>query len=197
MMFAEFTYDEYIERAKAFHGSAAPGILLGGYIVEYAKMNLDGVENFNVICESAHCLPDSVQLLTPCTTGNGRMKIADYGRFAVVFYDQQSGEGVRVYIDYEKLSQWQVVKEWFMRITTKQQQSLAELLKNISDAGDQILGCQKIKMCEVTKKGKLPPIVICQQCCEPFPQVNDEMICLACGQSLPYKVFQQSADKTI
>jgi formylmethanofuran dehydrogenase subunit E len=49
---------------------------------------------FDAIAETGHCLPDAIQLLTPCTVGNGWLKVRDLGRFALALYDKQSGEGV-------------------------------------------------------------------------------------------------------
>ncbi|HPJ40559.1 MAG TPA: formylmethanofuran dehydrogenase subunit E family protein, partial [Spirochaetota bacterium] len=100
------TAEEYIEKGKSFHGSMAPGLLIGGFMVDYARKNLPGGEFFDVISETGHCLPDAVQLLTPCTIGNGWLKIIDTGRFAITFYDKSTGDGVRVYLDQKKLESW-------------------------------------------------------------------------------------------
>ena len=32
-----YSFDEFVEAARQFHGYPAPGLLLGGYMVEYAK----------------------------------------------------------------------------------------------------------------------------------------------------------------
>jgi hypothetical protein len=38
--------------------------------------------------------PDAVQILTPCTVGNGWMRILNLGRYAVTLNDKFTGEGV-------------------------------------------------------------------------------------------------------
>ena len=77
------TYDEYIEMIKAFHGTVAPGVVLGGFMVDLAYRNLPQGEYFDAISETRACLPDALQLLTPCTVGNGWLRIIDLGRFAL------------------------------------------------------------------------------------------------------------------
>ena len=59
---------------------------------------------FDAICETRNCLPDAVQLLTPCTIGNGWLKVVNVGRFALTLYDKYQGEGVRVYLDPAKVA---------------------------------------------------------------------------------------------
>ena len=58
---------------------------------------------FDTICETSSCLPDSVQLLTPCTVGNGWLRIINLGRYAISLYDKYKGKGVRIYLDPKKL----------------------------------------------------------------------------------------------
>jgi formylmethanofuran dehydrogenase subunit E len=99
MKIGSYSYDEYVHLVKSFHGSLAPGLVIGGFIVDLALKNLPEGEFFDAICETSVCLPDAVQLLTPCTIGNGWMKIFDTGRFAVTLYEKESGEGVRVYLE--------------------------------------------------------------------------------------------------
>ncbi|HCO12356.1 MAG TPA: trehalose-binding protein, partial [Desulfonauticus sp.] len=92
-----------MEVVRKFHGSPAPGILLGGVMLEVGKKLLPPKTIFDVICETPKCLPDAVQLLTLCTIGNGWLKIFNLGRYALTLYDKYEGTGVRVYVDSEKL----------------------------------------------------------------------------------------------
>jgi formylmethanofuran dehydrogenase subunit E len=59
---------------KSFHGYVAPGVVLGGVMVDLARRQLPPEVLFDAVCETRHCLPDAVQLLTPCTLGNGWLK---------------------------------------------------------------------------------------------------------------------------
>jgi len=50
---------------------------------------------FDAVCETQACLPDTLQMLTPCTIGNGWLKIFDFGRYALALYDKYAGQGIR------------------------------------------------------------------------------------------------------
>jgi formylmethanofuran dehydrogenase subunit E len=57
MNIGNYTLEEFLERIRSFHGSTAPGVIIGGIMVDTLKKNLPPGEFFDVICESAHCLP--------------------------------------------------------------------------------------------------------------------------------------------
>ena len=82
------TFQEFKDMAAAFHGYPAPGLLIGGYMVEMARAALPEGILFEAVVESRKCLPDAVQLLTPCSTGNNWMKVITLGRYAVSLYDK-------------------------------------------------------------------------------------------------------------
>lgn len=98
------TYNEYIEMVKGFHRHVAPGVVIGGFMVDLAYRNLPQGEYFDAISETRSCLPDAIQLLTPCTVGNGWLRIIDLGRFAMSLFEKYTGNGVRVCVDSQKLS---------------------------------------------------------------------------------------------
>ena len=133
-----YTFEEYCERVEAFHGALAPGILVGGFMVDLARHNLPPGTLFDVICETVECLPDAVQLLTPCSVGNQWMKIIDVGRFALTLYDKDTGEGVRVHLDSRKLERWPAINEWLMKLKPKKQQDRDRLVREIKEAGTDI-----------------------------------------------------------
>ncbi len=89
------TYNEYIDMIKSFHGYVAPGLVLGGFMVDLAYQNCPQGEFFDTLCETRACLPDAIQLLTPCTVGNGWLRIIDLGKFALTLFEKYHGEGVR------------------------------------------------------------------------------------------------------
>ena len=97
------THEEFMEEARAFHGYPAPGLIIGGYMVELAKRHMPEGVLYDAVSETAHCLPDAVQLLTPCTFGNGWLRVLPFGIYAVTLYDKATGEGVRVELDNDKL----------------------------------------------------------------------------------------------
>ena len=53
-------YDEYIEMIEAFHGHVAPGMVLGGFMVDLAYRNLPQGEYFDAISETRSCVPDAI-----------------------------------------------------------------------------------------------------------------------------------------
>lgn len=38
-MFGKISYDEYIEMIEKFHGTASPGIIMGGFMINVAFKN--------------------------------------------------------------------------------------------------------------------------------------------------------------
>ena len=56
-------------RMEEFDGFRSPGILLGGMMIEGALNELGTTPYLNAVTETVVCLPDAVQLLTPCTIG--------------------------------------------------------------------------------------------------------------------------------
>ena len=104
MHIGPYLFEEFKRFVENFHGYAAPGLLVGGYMVELAKRHLPEDTLFEAVVESRKCLPDAVQLLTLCSTGNNWMKVHNLGRYAVSLFDKHTGEGVRVSIDPTQLA---------------------------------------------------------------------------------------------
>ena len=103
MNIGSYTFQEFKRLAENFHGYAAPGLLIGGYMVEMAKARIPEGTLFEAVVETRKCLPDAVQLLTLCSAGNNWMKVHNLGRYAVSLFDKHTGEGVRVSVDPAKL----------------------------------------------------------------------------------------------
>jgi formylmethanofuran dehydrogenase subunit E len=119
---AEWTFDEFTEAVTRFHGYPAPGVLLGYHMLEAAKRHLPENILYDAICETSWCLPDAVQMLTPCTVGNGWLHILYFGLYAVSLFDKLTGRGVRAYLDTQKLSQWEDVADWYLKRKPKHEQ---------------------------------------------------------------------------
>ena len=107
-----YSFAEFLDMARSFHSFPAPGLLLGGYMVQKARAGLDPDTLFEAVVETRKCLPDAVQLLTPCSTGNGWMRVIHLGRFALSLYDKYSGQGQRVRIVPERLEEWPEIRDW-------------------------------------------------------------------------------------
>ena len=186
MKIGTYSYEEYVQLVTSFHGSLAPGLLIGGFIVDLALKSLPEGEFFDAICETPVCLPDAVQLLTPCTVGNGWVKILEFGRFAVTLYEKQGGEGVRVYLDSEKLKNWPEVYSWFFKLKTKKEQDYDLLISQIKESGHGMLSMQRVKVDpESLSRKKAGPSAICPSCGEAYP-VKHGAQCRSCAGESPY-----------
>jgi formylmethanofuran dehydrogenase subunit E len=155
-------------------------------MVDLAYQHLPEGAILDAISETEVCLPDAIQLLTPCTTGNGWLKVINLGRFALTFYDKNTGDGVRVYIDPAKLEKWPEIKSWYFKLIPKKEQDSQRLMEQIKEAGAGICDYQKVKvdLSLVTKKHRAA-LTICPRCKESYPAADGE-ICLGCQGKEPY-----------
>ncbi|MEW5736458.1 MAG: FmdE family protein [Thermodesulfobacteriota bacterium] len=180
------TYEEYLENVKAFHGHAAPGMVIGGFMVDLAQKNLPRDGLFDAICETRACLPDSIQLLTPCTIGNGWLKILDFGRFALTLYDKFNGQGVRVFVNQKKLKDWPEVNAWFFKLKSKQEQPLELLMDEIRRAGNSYCDFEAVQVAPgFLQNGRRKGFTVCASCNEAYP-ADHGPLCRACQGRSPY-----------
>ncbi|MDD5475708.1 MAG: FmdE family protein [Syntrophales bacterium] len=187
MNICTYSYEEYLHLVKSFHGSMAPGLIIGGFIVDLALKNLPEGDFFDAICETPVCLPDAVQILTPCTIGNGWLTVVNIGRFAVTMYEKFGGEGVRVFLDTNKLEDWPEVRDWYLKRKKKQEQNSELLLSQIREAGHGLLGMQSVRVDpDRIRRKKMGPVGICPDCGEAYP-IRDGKQCRDCGGETPYK----------
>lgn len=183
-----YSRQEFLQRANAFHGCVSPGVLIGGIMVGMALENVPESGLFDTICETLSCLPDAVQLLTPCTAGNGWMKILNLGRYAVCLYDKHTGDGVRVYVDQAKLQEWDEIYSWFMKLKTKHEQDNVRLQEQILTAGQRICSIQPIHVKSGFRTARSKGIIgICSACGEAYP-VRDGLVCSGCQEGVPFTI---------
>jgi len=181
-----YTFQEFKNKAAEFHGYPAPGLLIGGYMVEMAKAALPEGILFEAVVESKKCLPDAVQLLTLCSTGNNWMKIVNLGRYAVSLFDKYTGVGVRVSVDLDKLEAWPNIKGWFLKLTPKRDQDTEALFREIEDAGDTILRLDRVTVQpHLLGHAHMTRIGACPICREAYP-TSDGAICRGCQGEAPY-----------
>jgi formylmethanofuran dehydrogenase subunit E len=186
MNIGTYSYEEYLHLVKSFHGSLAPGLVVGGFIVDLALKHLPEGEFFDALCETPVCLPDAVQILTPCTIGNGWLTVIDFGRFAVTMYEKQGGRGVRVYLDTQKLENWPEIRDWYLKRKKKQKQDTEALLGRIKEAGHGLLGLQRVRVVpEKIRRKKMGPVSLCPVCGEAYPARDGER-CRNCQGETPY-----------
>ena len=181
MNIGPYTFEEYkAPRQSRFHGYPAPGLLIGGYMVEAAKPHMPEGTLFETMVETGKCLPDAIQMETPCSTGNNWMKVKLLGRYAFSMYDKFTGEGVRVSVDQEQLEKWPEIKSWFMKLKPKAEQDTEKLFKEIEEAGDTILAVRPITIDKKYLGHKhMSAIDVCPICGEAYPS-SDGSICRGC-----------------
>jgi len=186
MNICTYSYEEYLHLVKSFHGNLAPGLIIGGFIVDLAMKNLPEGEFFDAVCETPVCLPDAVQILTPCTIGNGWLSIVNFGRFAVTLYEKYTGKGVRVYLDTKKLEAWPEVRDWYLKKKKKKEQDSDLLMAQIKEAGHKLLSVQHVQVePEKVRRKKMGPVGICPICGEAYPSKDGEK-CRNCQGETPY-----------
>jgi len=169
-----------------FHGYAAPGVIVGGYMVEAAKRALPKNILFDALSETTHCLPDAIQLLTPCTTGNSWLKVVNLGRYALCLYDKYKGDGVRVFLDPAKVDNWLHIADWYLKRKPKKEQNTPALMAEIHAAGVEICGMQQVQIAPSYIREKIRGgMGVCPLCQEAYP-LADGAICRGCQGEAPY-----------
>ena len=177
-----YTFDQFAKRVKSFHGYEAIGVIVGGFMVDLAYRHLPkNGQLFDALCETPKCLPDAIQLLTPCTTGNGWLMVINVGRFALTLYDKETGEGVRIFVDPERIEAWPELKAWFLKLKTKKEQDVNRLLDEAKRAGSDICGVERVRVAEKIRlrQRHRGEFAICPVCREAYP-LADGTSCLAC-----------------
>jgi len=181
----KYTYDQATGLIRKFHGHTAPGLIIGTKMVTLAMDCLPKDTIFDAVCETTSCLPDAVQMLTPCTVGNGWLRIQDLGRYAVILYSKREGNGFRVAIDPAKLKKWPEFYAWFFKRKAKKDQDFNRLLKEIHAAGETVLNVRAvaIKPSYLVRRSK-GAIGTCVQCGEAFPLAHGSS-CRGCQGQAP------------
>ena len=171
--------ESYLQALEDFHGWRAPGAVIGGFMVDFAQEALPPGIEADAIVETCHCLPDAVQLLTPCTFGNGWLKVLDWDKFALSLYNKKTLEGFRVWLDLTKTLAFPEIYSWYMRLTPKKALPLEVLLDRIIRAGRAILSAAPVKITAFYgKKGK-GATAVCPECHEAYPAQQGDR-CLGC-----------------
>lgn len=184
------TYDQYVDMVKAFHGHVAPGVILGGLMVDLARRNLPGGQYFDAVSETRSCLPDAIHLLTPCTVGNGWLRIVDLGRFALSLFEKYTGVGARVHVDSQKLEGWPGLKTFFFKLVPKKEQNSEALMGEIYRANTSIFVVQKVVVnLDSIRSPNRRTFAVCPLCGEGYPK-TDGATCLSCQGRDPYSYFE-------
>jgi formylmethanofuran dehydrogenase subunit E len=187
MAIGPYTRDDFLDLVKSFHGSVAPGILLGGYMVASLQKQLPKDRLHDALCETPACLPDAVQLLTPCTAGNGWLRVIDLGRYAVTLYDKENGKGLRAFVDTDKLTAYPAIEEWYYKRKPKKAQDKDRLLAEMKSAGAAVCSYQHVTVpARLRGKASRGAMTPCPICGEGYPALHGA-ICRGCQGEVPYE----------
>jgi len=186
VMVAGLPLKDAVEKIEWFHGSLAPGLLLGGFMVDVARELLPESVLYNAVVESPYCLPDAVQLFTPCTVGNSWLQLVDYGRFALTLYDKDTGLGVRVWADVSKMDAHPKIRDWFLKRVPKKDLPLETLIPAILTAGRSIFSSKPVRVSETIGVGKKGNVRLCPNCGESYPEKHGAL-CRPCSSGGYYQ----------
>jgi formylmethanofuran dehydrogenase subunit E len=182
----DYTVDEFLKLTESFHGYPAPGVLIGARMVDTAMRRMPAGVLFDAVCETSKCLPDAVQLLTPCTWGNGWLRVMPLDRYAVTLFDKRNGKGVRVHVNPARLEHYPETRYWFFGVRPKRKDKSDALILEIRQAQDSLYGVQSVRVKpEFLSKASSDPRAICPECGEAYP-VSHGRICKGCQGGTGY-----------
>jgi formylmethanofuran dehydrogenase subunit E len=155
---------------EAFHGHRSPGVLLGGLMLDKALEGLGSTHYLNVVCETVICLPDAIQMLTPCTFGNGFLQVLDWGKFALTAYDRQTLSGIRGWLNPDRLEEYPLIHKWFERTGQPREKPPFNLLsEEMLSAAPQLIVCRPVRLYRALKDPNPIPTGPCPKCGESYP----------------------------
>jgi formylmethanofuran dehydrogenase subunit E len=179
--------EDFLIRMEEFHGYRSPGLLLGGMMLDTALEELGPTPYLNVVTETVVCLPDAVQLLTPCTIGNGFLQILDWGKFALTGYDRMSLSGVRIWLNADRLSGSPLIRSWFERSANRSEKPPFDALASEILAVDKkLLGHQPVRLNRALKDAEHVPTGQCPLCRESY-RLSLGSACPACRNEAYYQ----------
>lgn len=172
--------EDFLIHMEEFHGARSPGMLVGSIMLDVGLQKLGPVPFLNVVCETVVCLPDAIQILTPCTIGNGFLQILDWGKFALTAYDREALSGIRTCINHTKLSNYPLVQKWFQRTGgPRDKPPFEQLAKEILTARSQLISHEPVRLYRALKNSKPIPTGLCPQCGESY-RIDLGETCPAC-----------------
>ncbi|WP_297436102.1 FmdE family protein [Thermococcus sp.] len=108
-------YEGILSYAKEFHEHVCPYLILGirASMIAMEELGVGRLdyggsvdESILAIVENNSCFADGVQVTTGCTFGNNSLIYVDLGKIALTLVRRSDWQGVRVYIDGEKLEKY-------------------------------------------------------------------------------------------
>ena len=172
---------EDFKRCIDFHTFAAPGLLIGVFMVDYAMELLEFTrgEKIYAVCETTKCLPDALQVIAHCTTGNHRLRVIPIGKFAITMNgpaDAPYVNGLRVFVDGEKIGKYPTFALWYTKDPLFDPRTRGiDLIDEVIDSGRDILSFERVRV-------KVP---------QKWPWKS--AICSICGEMVPDNLLVDGA----
>ena len=160
------------------------------YALELLKADPD--QKLYSVCETPKCLPDALQVIARCTTGNNRLKVVPIGKFAITINaptECDTAEAIRVFVDLEKLKSYPTINIWYANSPAYDKQTMKGRLQDeIFRGGRKILSFERVRV-KVQKKKKWTSVT-CPCCGENVPDYLIEGDrCGACGSMKYYETL--------
>lgn len=184
--------EAFLSAMDAFHGSRAPGILLGGIMVDWALELLSLKEDLIAVSETKTALPDAIQLFTPCTIGNGRLVVLGWGKMGLSLFSQREYAGFRVWLDLTKARQVPRVYDWYMGLQQAREIPTGQMVSDILTAGRSILSQRAIPITRFVNLSRSSVMAVCTQCNEAYPEDQGEL-CPSCQGNSYYEIAENDA----
>jgi formylmethanofuran dehydrogenase subunit E len=183
---------QYVRQCVLFHSYAAPGLLIGVFMVDLALEQLGAGPNDKLyaVAETSKCAPDAVQVITHATVGNRRLRIIESGRFSITLNRPSSGkeaEGIHVYIDAAKINAYPVLNQWYMNDPAFKHVTDKDVIYDeILRGGRNILSWEPVRVL-VPRKAQWEAVT-CPVCSEIVPDyLLKNGTCVTCAATKYYK----------
>ncbi len=197
---------QILEKAKEFHGHLCPFVALGVKAsiiamdeigVQRSDENKSIGEDIIAIVECNNCFVDGVQVATGCAFGNNSLIYFDLGKNALSLVKRGEWEGVRIYIDADKINKYfsREANELFEKVVVKRQgdeedrRRMAQLWEEIAykmlDVPKEDFKVEKVKV-EPIEQAPIFKNVRCSSCNEFVMEVkavfvDEKPYCLKCA----------------
>lgn len=186
---------EHFRRCIDFHTFAAPGLLVGVFMVDYALelLNPPRDEKIYAVCETTKCLPDPLQMIAHCTTGNHRLRVLPIGKFAITMNrpaETPLVDGIRVFVDGDKIVRYPTFALWYTKDPCFDPRARGSaLVDEIIDAGRGLLSHERVRV-KVPQKWPWRS-AICSICGEMVP--DNLLVNGACADCRSQSYYEKTA----
>ncbi len=192
-------FETCLNEAKAFHGNACAGIILGTRmaILGLSEIGIEdpkGADRKNIIVyvEMDRCASDAILSVTGCHPGKRTMKIFDHGKMAATFINLKTGKAVRVSaknMDGKKVTTREDIEK-----SPHTEQFTMMPLEQLFDAREVHVDIKPEDL-----PGRPLRIVTCEACGERIMDMrevikNGEFLCRPCAAGKNYYSLQDKTD---